>query len=506
MNALRPPRLTSPSLRAKLLRVILLTSGAMLLAGTAIVVDGLISYRQALRDDLSVLGDILSADSAAALLFHDPQAARESLASLKTQPNIVAAALYADSGLLFASYTRADAASAAPPAAPPAAGLRFERSGLLLTRPIARDNKTIGALYLRSDLQKLLSRFEHYAAVLIVLLTGALILGLTTAAQLHALVSRPIQELSDMAKRITTGDLRARVPIRSADEIGHLASAFNQMAEELAASRESLERTVAERTRELARSNQELEQFASIASHDLQEPLRKVVSFTQLLAKDYRGRFDPDGERYIAYIVDGTTRMQALIQDLLTYSRIGKKTGRLEPVDCTDMLRETLANLALPIQESAAAVTADPLPVVTAIRLEMVQLFQNLLSNALKFRGDQPPRVRVRAERTSSAALAKDRGLPAPARAEDLWLFSVSDNGIGIEPQYADKIFMMFQRLHTRTQYPGTGIGLAICKKVVESRGGRIWVESAPGRGATFYFSIPLEIREETPATGGRTA
>jgi PAS domain S-box-containing protein len=237
---------------------------------------------------------------------------------------------------------------------------------------------------------------------------------------------------------------------------------------------------LAQQAQELARSNAELEQFAYVASHDLQEPLRMVSSYTQLLAKRYRGQLDADADRFIAYAVDGVTRMQQLINDLLAYSRVRTKGKEFEPTDCEAVLEAVLANLQAAIEESGAVITHDPLPVVMADAWQMTQLFQNLIGNAIKFRGDEPPCIHVSDER---------RGNRVPA--ERVVLFSVRDNGIGIEPEYAERIFLIFQRLHSRSKYPGTGIGLAICKRIVERHGGRIWVESPPGRGSIFCFTIP---------------
>lgn len=234
-----------------------------------------------------------------------------------------------------------------------------------------------------------------------------------------------------------------------------------------------LEKEVRQR-QELVRSNADLEQFAYVASHDLQEPLRMVASYLQLLERRYRNQLDTDADEFIGYAVDGATRMQTLINDLLNYSRVGTRGKSFEATDINQVIQKVLGNLKTIIDSTAAEITYTSLPTVIADPTQMIQLWQNLLGNAIKFRGDRPPRIHI-------SAVAQP----------DAWLFKVSDNGIGIEPRYSDRIFLIFQRLHSRTDYPGTGIGLAICKKIVERHGGQIEFESEPGQGTTFSFTMP---------------
>jgi two-component system sensor histidine kinase/response regulator len=249
--------------------------------------------------------------------------------------------------------------------------------------------------------------------------------------------------------------------------------ASNQQLEVEARERERAEAAQTELSKELARSNIELEQLAYVASHDLQEPLRMIASYLQLLEKKYQGRLDAEAHEFIGFAVDGAKRMQALINDLLTYSRIGAAVLPLQPTDCTKVVDTALRSLRLAIEESGAQIEYGGLPVVLGDATQLTQLFQNLIANAIKFRGDQAPRIIVSAELE-----------------ESFWRFSVQDNGIGIAQEYFDRIFVMFQRLHSRSAYRGTGIGLAICKKIVERHGGRIWVESVPGRGTVFKFTL----------------
>ena len=238
--------------------------------------------------------------------------------------------------------------------------------------------------------------------------------------------------------------------------------------------RKRLEKLAVEKLEELARSNSELEQFGYVASHDLQEPLRAVSSCVQLLQKRYEGQLDQRADEFISHAVDGTKRMQTLITDLLAYSRVSTQSRPFELVNCETALDEALANLAIAISESDAVVTHDPLPTLMAEPVQVTQVFQNLIGNAIKFRGEQAPVIAICAERKA-----------------DYWLFSVTDNGIGIEAQYFDRIVRVFQRLHSRRQYQGTGIGLAICKKIAEQHGGRLWIESQLGKGSAFFFTIP---------------
>ncbi|BCL33671.1 GAF domain-containing protein [Nostoc sp. MS1] len=285
-------------------------------------------------------------------------------------------------------------------------------------------------------------------------------------------------------------------------------------------------------SQELARSNTELENFAYVASHDLQEPLRMVTSYLQLLERRYKSQLDSNAEQFITYAVDGARRMQTLINDLLNYSRVTTRGQPFVSVDCGVILQRAIANLKIAIEESGAVITHDPLPTVMADPTQLTQVLQNLIANAIKFRRDAAPKIHIglveksivnSQQSTVNSQQSKQNPtspspptpssphsplptphspLPTPhsplPTPQKTWLFSVRDNGIGIEPQYVERIFVIFQRLHSRSKYPGTGIGLAICKKIIERHGGHIWVESEPGQGSTFYFTIPEQLGKQS--------
>jgi signal transduction histidine kinase len=227
---------------------------------------------------------------------------------------------------------------------------------------------------------------------------------------------------------------------------------------------------------DLARSNRDLEQFAYVASHDLQEPLRMVAAYTQLLAERYKGKLDGEADKYIHYAVDGALRMQVLVRDLLAFSRIGRQNADKGKIDCNGLMRNVLENLQAAIELSGAHVVYEQLPTVTADGSQLLQVFQNLIANAIKFHGAETPVVHIAAEKKGRE-----------------WIFSVTDNGIGIAPQHSDTVFVIFKRLHTPAEYSGSGIGLSICKKIIEHHGGRIWFASEAGHGCSFYFTLPVQ-------------
>ena len=363
------------------------------------------------------------------------------------------------------------------------------------------------------------------------IMSGSLILllGCVISFLLSKKISDPIVQLARATHDVSQGKFDQEIHISSNDEIAVLARNFNRMVLSLKHSKKELENRVKERTFELARTNEqldlelterkqaekklthtmaklaysnaELELFAYIAAHDLQEPLRMVTSYLQLLARRYQNKLDTDADEFIAFAVDGATRMQTLINDLLVYSRVESRGKPFVQADCESVLDQALTNLQVAIEESGAVVTREPLPTLMADEVQLVQLFQNLVENAIKFHGQEPPCVHIAAKpiaecgmrnAESKSEIRNPREASVKDKSEIGWVFSVRDNGVGIDPVYADRIFMIFKRLHGR-EHPGTGIGLAVCKRIVERHGGKIWVQAEVGKRSTFFFTLPGE-------------
>jgi len=324
--------------------------------------------------------------------------------------------------------------------------------------------------------------------VFIAVAVGLAVIVVLLAIGLRATVIRPLHRLAAEARRVAEGDFGPEVTLTNGPrEVTDLAVDVNTMRERILDELGESRRANAElqaHTEELERSNSELEQFAYIASHDLQEPLRKVASFTQLLQRRYAGQLDARADQYIEFAVDGAKRMQALINDLLQYSRVGRSAREPALVSSDAALAQARNNLATAMEETGATVETGHLPLVLAELPLLTAVFQNLLSNALKFSGGKPPRIVITCTRD-----------------EPFWRFSFSDNGIGIAPEYADRIFVIFQRLHERTAYPGTGIGLAMTRKIVEYFGGRIWLDTNYTEGSRFLFTLPMptETMDQPP-------
>jgi signal transduction histidine kinase len=342
---------------------------------------------------------------------------------------------------------------------------------------IAKRNSASNALKVRTTLL--------FVAVLIAAL-GILAAGGLLWIGLRRWVVDPLSHLGDETRLVADGDLQHEVAAEGPSEIRQLGEDVDGMRREIVRQLAEVERarveietarlTLARQAEDLARSNRDLEQFAYVASHDLQEPLRKVASFCQMLDRRYSGQLDERADTYIAFAVDGAKRMQQLINDLLAFSRVGRMgTDGMSPIALSDTFASAMSNLSVTTESAGAVVTTDPLPVVLGERTLLVQLLQNLIGNAIKFRGEATPTVHIGA-----------------VRQQDTWEFSCADNGIGIEPQYAERIFVIFQRLHAREEYTGTGIGLALCKRIVEHHGGTLWLDTSVTSGTTFRWTLPV--------------
>ena len=473
------PFLRDVSIQQKLRRIIMLTSGvALLLACGAFAIYEVVRFREATVRELVSMADIIGENSTAALEFNDPRTGKETLSALRADPRIVSACIYLRSGEMFATYRRTDQEEAFIPPIPLDEGDYSEGGYLTLFRPILLDDERVGTIYIQSDMREMYARLKQYALIATAVLVTSSLVAFLLSSALQRFISRPILHLADTASRVSTdSDYSLRAVTDSQDELGLLIRRFNEMLTQIQDRDAALQKAhgeLGERALELERSNQELQLFAYVASHDLQEPLRMVASYLQLLERRYKGALDADADEFIGYAVDGASRMQTLLHDLLAYSRVGTRGKPLVPTGSGEVLSQTLMNLKVAIEESGAEVTHGDLPEVLADGTQLSQVFQNLIGNAIKFRGDRSPRIEISLDRSGGE-----------------WVFGVRDNGIGIDPQYADRIFLIFQRLHTRGEYPGTGVGLAICKKIVERHGGRIWMESELGKGSTFYFTLP---------------
>jgi signal transduction histidine kinase len=319
-------------------------------------------------------------------------------------------------------------------------------------------------------------------AVFIGVAIGLALIVVLLALALRATAIRPLHQLANQVRRVASGDFETEVSVPGPREVTDLAADVNSMRRRILqelSTTQSANTVLQEHAAELQRSNSELEQFAYIASHDLQEPLRKVASFTQLLQRRYAGQLDARADQYIEFAVDGAKRMQALINDLLAYSRVGRSAREPVLVASETALAQARANLAESIEETGATVEAGHLPLVLAELPLLTAVFQNLLSNSLKFSGPKPPRVVITVRRDDPD-----------------WLFSFADSGIGIEPDYAERIFVIFQRLHDRNAYTGTGIGLAMTRKIIENLGGKIWLDTSVTEGTRFLFTLPMPQEE----------
>jgi len=488
------------SIHRKLLLVVATTTvAALTVAGIAMEFYDLRTYQQSSVNDLITQADILGRASAPALSFDDPRAAQENLALLKARPSITAAAIYTAKGGLFASYLEDGGADPKFPSLPEADGSRIEGKELVVFKRIVENDEILGTVYLRARYQ-LFERFKDYLGILSVVMVASLLVAILLSARLNAAVTRPILAISEVARRVVESrDFSLRVAKTTEDEIGSLADGFNAMLTEIgrraeileASNREleqakdklrelnaELEQRVANRTAQLEAANKELESFSYSVSHDLRAPVRAIAGFSRLLWEAHADQLDAEAQRKLGIIQSETQRMGDLIDDLLAFSRLGRKEMQRSDLDMQEMARSMYERLHAQHQGPQVEFRLGSLPHAQGDRVLLEQVWANLLSNALKFSAKrEKPVIEV-----SAISDAKEH------------IYFVRDNGAGFDPQYQSKLFGVFQRLHRADEFAGTGVGLALVQRIVTRHGGRIWADSKPNEGATFYFTLPKEV------------
>jgi signal transduction histidine kinase len=499
------PRIISRSVRHKLTLIVAATTlAALVISGIALVVYDLRDYRESGFNDLRTQAEILGRASTAALAFEDPKTANEYLQLLKAKPDIVAAAIYNAKGRMFASYTRRDL-DIVLPGLPETEGSRIEGQNLVVFRRIVDNNEILGTVYLKGDYQ-VLARLTDYLGILGAVAVLSLVVALVISGWLQTVITKPIQETATVARNVMQSrDFSLRVTRSTEDEIGHLADAFNGMLAEVGrraealeesnrslarevAQRESadqavrdlnadLERRIESRTSQLEAANKELEGFSYSVSHDLRAPLRAIVGFARMLQEDHAEKLDEEARRKLDVIQSEAQRMGLLIDDLLAFSRLGRKAMQMVEFDMTELARTTYEGLNGHHDGPRADFHLGALPRAKGDRSLLGQVWANLLSNALKFSSKRPkPLIEV-----SAISDEKEH------------VYFVRDNGAGFDPRYQSKLFGVFQRLHDASQFAGTGVGLALVQRIVTRHGGRVWADSKPDAGATFYFTLPKE-------------
>ena len=496
-------------IRRKLTLVVMMTTGlAIVLAAVGLMIADYGLFLSSLKNDLSALARITADNTTASLTFNDPAAAAETLRALRARTHVVNACVFQQHGRLFAEYTRAKAAPGCP-APRPTREIRTERNTLFVSSPIVLEKRRLGTLVIVYDLGESWQRIQLFGLTVFGVLLVSSLIAFLLSARLRSLVTTPILELARVTTNVSRSrDYSMRAEKFSGDELGLLVDAFNEMLssiqsrdlelhealvargvalEDVQKARESLEASLGsvaqlneelrQSNQNLARSNEDLERFAFIASHDLQEPLRMITVYLQLFAREYNPSVNENAAKYMQNVQGGARRMRELLADLLAYAEIGARFDTpAQPVDLNAVVQKAQENLSVSVSESAAIVKAGRLPVILGFESHFVPVFQNLIGNAIKYRSDKRPVIDIWADRSNGE-----------------FQICVADNGIGIAPEYHSKIFVAFKRLHGHN-IPGTGIGLAICQRVVEKYGGRIWVDSALGRGSKFFFVLPATL------------
>ncbi len=472
--------------------IILLICGAVsLLTCASFSAYEFFTFRQSTIANLTMVGSILASNSTAALTFANPEDAAEILAALQANPHIRAAGLYDENGKLLAQYPL-DLRPGALPAKPEVDGNRFNGEFLISFQPVVYESKRIGTLYLKSDMDAMYDRFALYGCIVAAVAVASFLLAYGLSRRLQRQITQPVLDLTNTAIAVAVrGDYSVRAPMTGDGEFVVLTGAFNQMLdrihdgdralrytqEELRCLNSELEERVQERTRKLAEANKELESFSYSVSHDLRAPLRAIDGFSRILLEDYATKLDADGKRVLDVIRSNTQNMGRLIDDLLAFSRLGRKQIEASPINMRDLADDVFQQLKFGLTDQKIQFKLAPLPATTGDPALIRQVFVNLLSNAAKY---SKPRAETVIE--------------VNARAENGdCIYYVKDNGVGFDMTYSQKLFGVFQRLHSVEEFEGTGVGLAIVQRIVHRHGGRVWAEGKVDEGATFYFSLPKE-------------
>ncbi|HEY5748716.1 MAG TPA: ATP-binding protein [Chryseolinea sp.] len=476
-------------IQQKLMKVIMLTSGAVLLLTCAsFFAYELVTFRQSSIRQLSTLGEIIATNSTAALAFDDSTAANEILSALKAERHVVAACLYDADGKLFSSY-RANAQQGAFPAAPETDGYQFTDAYFGGYQSVVQGDKRLGTLYLKSDTGAMYERLRLYGSIAVLVVALSFLLAYLLSKNLQHGITTPILALAETAKAISDRqDYSVRAVKQVDNEVGVLTDAFNQMltriqeqnlalnesSAKIVAFNQRLEQRVAERTAELEASNKELESFSYSVSHDLRAPIRSIHGYANILQEEYASVLDVEAIRLIHTILRNSKRMGQLIDDLLAFSRLGRKELMRFEISVQDIVHTVVEEYKIIEGDRPMEIKIEKLPNAFADLTTLRQVWINLVSNALKYSRDRERSV------VEIGSFEKDHAL----------VYYIKDNGAGFDMKYYDKLFGVFQRLHSQREFEGTGVGLAIVQRIIARHGGRIWAEAKLNEGATFYFTL----------------